>query len=68
MLAKKDVLNWAKAFGESEIESFISDGSVPAICVNCGAEDDMELCQTHGYCHECNTTRMVSVLIVLGFI
>jgi hypothetical protein len=44
------------------------DSLCPAICMDCGATADMERDQRQGYCEACGHRRMVSGLVLAGFI
>jgi hypothetical protein len=48
----------------------VADSVCPAICMNEGCDyiAPMETDQEEGYCEECNSNTMVSVLVLLGLI
>ena len=48
--------------------SSLRDSLCPAICMECGATADMERDQRQGYCEACGCRRMVSGLVLAGFI
>ena len=50
------------------IQISMRDSLCPAICMECGATADMERDQRQGYCEACGHKRMVSGLVLAGFI
>jgi hypothetical protein len=50
------------------IQISMRDSLCPAICMDCGATADMERDQRQGYCEACGHRRMVSGLVLAGFI
>lgn len=63
-----------EAYGESNeeevIANYIHDSVCPAVCMNEGCENTAELehdCSS-GYCDECDTNSMKSLMIVMGII
>jgi len=50
------------------IQISMRDSLCPAICMECGATADMERDQRQGYCEACGHNRMVSGLVLAGFI
>ena len=57
--------------GEMEfLEEYANDEVVPGICMNKGCDytAHYEPDQDHGYCEGCNTSTVVSGLVLLGLI
>jgi len=50
------------------VEASIIDSVCPAICMECGTTAEMEPDQRQGYCEACGRNRMVSGLVLAGFI
>ena len=48
--------------------SSLRDSVCPAICMECGATAEMERDQRQGHCEACGCSRMVSGLVLAGFI
>ena len=55
---------------EEMMEESMCDGVSPSICMNdgCDYSTDMEPDQDRGWCDECNTNTVKSVLILTGCI
>lgn len=51
-------------------EEYIADGICPSVCMNptCDFITDMEPDQDAGYCEECGTNSVKSLMILLGVI
>ena len=50
------------------IERAVFDGTCPAVCLNCDYTTDMEPDQTEGYCEKCQTSTVVSCMVLAGII
>ena len=50
------------------LEAVITDSVSPAACLNCSYTTEMEPDQYRGYCENCGTNTVVSVLVLAGLI
>ena len=50
------------------LRSSLHNSLCPAICMECGATAEMEKDQRQGHCETCGRRRMVSGLVLAGFV
>lgn len=72
MTANEALTELMAEFGYDNVTDLLinecNDSIVPAICISCGAIDEMEPDQDQGYCEECGKNKVKSALILAGII